>query len=149
MKKLFAFGLFVLGALLLVSCSQSGFEKISFKEAEKKIKDTKGEYIYFIDEDSDTEEEYTELAKKASEHKKIYYVKLTEETMTSDYYQSDFTGKYTDMKDGIVVTNDGKEIKENESFDFTTETKIDSNTTESDNEFKDGLNKLNEFLDNH
>lgn len=144
MKKVMALVVLFLITIVLASCSQSGLEKISFKEAEKKLTDTKGEYIAFIDVEDDTAEAYKKLLKKVSENKKIYYVDMTSEIKTSKYYQREFTKKYPSTTDGIFITNKGKEIKENKIFEFFLEIKTDLN---SESEVEEGAKAINKFLD--
>lgn len=146
MKRLLALGVLFLTVIVLVSCSQSGLEKISFKEAEKKTKDTKGEYIAFIDKEDNRSEEYKKILEEVSDKKKIYYVELTSEIKTSDHYQNDFTGKYPSIKNGIYITNDGKGIKDNKVFEFSTETNINSNTN-NESSLDEAVTKTRQFLD--
>lgn len=70
MRKLAMIILFCLSIFVLASCNQNGLEKISFKEAEKKTKDTKGEYIAFIDVEDNTSEEYKKILEEVSDKKK-------------------------------------------------------------------------------
>lgn len=144
MKKVMALVVLFLITIVLASCSQSGLEKISFKEAEKKLTDTKGEYIAFIDVEDDTAESYKKLLKKVSENKKIYYVDITSEIKTSSHYQDEFTKKYPSTKDGIFITNKGKEVKDNKIFEFPME--ID-NDLSSETGIEEGAKAINKFLD--
>lgn len=145
MRKLAMSILFCLSIFVLASCNQSGLEKISFKEAEKKIEDTKGEYVAFVDVEDNTSEEYKKLLKKVSENNKIYYVDITDEIATSDYYQKKFTAKYPNTKDGIFITNEGKKIDDNKVFEFPIETNI-SAYENSKYDFEEAVKAANEFL---
>lgn len=146
MKKLLALGVLFLTTLVLASCSQSGLEKISFKEAEKKIKDTKGEYIAFIDSDDEDLKSYKKVLKKVAENQKIYYVELSDDVTTSEHYQSQFTKKYPNTKSGIFITNNGKEIKDNKIFEFDTNTSINS-YRQSNSDIDEAIKEVNKFLD--
>ena len=128
MKKVMALVVLFLITIVLASCSQSGLEKISFKEAEKKLTDTKGEYIAFIDVEDDTAESYKKLLKKVSENKKIYYVDITSEIKTSSHF----------------ITNKGKEVKDKKIFEFPME--ID-NDLSSETGIEEGAKAINKFLD--
>lgn len=119
--------------LVLVGCGQKGLEKISFKDAEKKLANTQDEYLAFIDKDGDNFEEEKEQLENASQEHKIYYVELTDDITTSDYYQKEFTAKYPNEKDGVIITNKGKSIKDDNVFSFATTTDIeDKEKTEED-----------------
>lgn len=145
MKKIFSIGVLVITALFLASCNQSGLEKISFKEAEKKLEDTKGEYIAFIDEDDNKLDEYKNILERTAEDNKIYYVVLTSDTTTSDYYLSKFTAKYPHTQNGIFITNNGNEIDERKVFDFSEELDIDDYKN-SDEILEEASISINEFL---
>lgn len=146
MRKLAMSILFCLSIFVLASCNQSGLEKISFKEAEKKLEDTKGEYIAFVNVEDNTSEEYKKLLEEVSKEHKIYYVNITDEIMTSDYYKEKFTAKYPNTTDGIMITNDGKPVKDNKVFEFSIDTNINAyRNTKYD--FEEAVKSANEFLD--
>lgn len=145
MKKLLALGVLFLTTLVLASCSQSGLEKISFKEAEKKVKDTKGEYIAFIDTNDEDLKAYKKVLKKVAENKKIYYVELTDDVLTSKHYQAEFTKKYPHTTSGIFITNDGKKIKDNKIFEFDIDSSINS-YRQSNSDIEQAIKDVNKFL---
>lgn len=146
MKKIFSIGVLVITALFLASCNQSGLEKISFKEAENKLEDTKGEYIAFVNVEDNTSEEYKKLLEEVSKEHKIYYVNITDEIMTSDYYKEKFTAKYPNTTDGIMITNDGKAVKDNKVFEFSIDTNINGyRNTKYD--FEEAIKAVNNFLE--
>ncbi|MGV3269971.1 hypothetical protein ACEE77_11580 [Staphylococcus simulans] len=145
MRKLAMSILFCLSIFVLASCNQNGLEKISFKEAEKKLEDTNGEYIAFIDEDDNKLDEHKKILERAAEDNKIYYVVLTSETTTSDYYLSNFTAKYPHTQNGLFITNKGKEIDEKKVFDFHENLDIDDYKN-SDQKLEEATDSVNRFL---
>lgn len=146
MKKIFSIGVLVITALFLASCNQSGLEKISFKEAENKLEDTKGEYIAFVNVEDNTSEEYKKILEEVSKENKIYYVDITDEIATSDYYKEKFTKKYPNTKDGIMITNDGKVVKDNKVFEFPIDTNINGYQN-SKYDFEEAIKAVNTFLE--
>lgn len=121
-------------------------KKYHSKEAEEKFEDTKGEYIAFVDVEDNTSEEYKKMLEEVSKEHKIYYVNMTYEITTSDHYQKKFTEKYPNTKDGIMITNDGKPVKDNKVFEFSIDTNINAyRNTKYD--FEEAVKAANEFLD--
>lgn len=145
MKKLLLISALFLTAIVLTSCGNKGLEKITLNESKDKITNTKGEYIAYVQKEEDNYEEYKKILNEVSQDKKIYLVELSEEITTSEDYQKEYTAKYSNMKNGIIKTNKGKEISDNNKFDFSTETNIDSQVTD-EKETNRGIEKARNFI---
>ncbi|CPD15844.1 Uncharacterised protein [Staphylococcus aureus] len=145
MKKLLLISVLFLIAIVLTSCGNKGLEKITLNESKDKITNTKGEYIAYVQKEEDNYEEYKKILNEVSQDKKIYLVELSEEITTSEDYQKEYTAKYSNMKNGIIKTNKGKEISDNNKFDFSTETNIDSQVTD-EKETNRGIEKARNFI---
>ncbi|EPH5277148.1 hypothetical protein F1Z12_03400 [Staphylococcus aureus] len=145
MKKLLLISVLFLTAIVLTSCGNKGLEKITLNESKDKITNTKGEYIAYVQKEEDNYEEYKKILNEVSQDKKIYLVELSEEITTSEDYQKEYTAKYSNMKNGIIKTNKGKEISDNNKFDFSTETNIDSQVTD-EKETNRGIEKARNFI---
>ncbi|EOB6984471.1 hypothetical protein ACIWKA_002770 [Staphylococcus aureus] len=145
MKKLLLISVLFLTAIVLTSCGNKGLEKITLNESKDKITNTKGEYIAYVQKEEDNYEEYKKILNEVSQDKKIYLVELSVEITTSEDYQKEYTAKYSNMKNGIIKTNKGKEISDNNKFDFSTETNIDSQVTD-EKETNRGIEKARNFI---
>ena len=145
MKKLLLIIVLFLTAIVLTSCGNKGLEKITLNDSKDKITNTKGEYIAYIQKDGDNYEEYKKILNEVSQDKKIYVVELSEKITTNEDYQKKYTAKYSNMKNGIIKTNKGKEVSDNNKFDFSTETNIDSQVTD-EKETNRGIEKARNFV---